>query len=492
MANLTFEPLAFEDIPSERRPSFVQALVPVLGMVAFLSVGVIALGLDPQIPLIWGIIFTGFVGRYWIGMSWEDMYVGIVNGLQMGMQAILILFVIYMLIATWIRAGTIPGLIYYGLELLTPQVFLPVTAVFAALVSFAVGSSWTTAGTLGVAFMGIGAGLGIPAPMTAGAILTGAYAGDKSSPLSDTTNLAAAVTNTDLMKHVRTMRVGTGIALAVSVAIYAILGLQASGAVPADHIDAIRSALAGTYELSPLVFLPLVVTFALALYGFPALPALVGGVVVGIGTMMAVQGLSFGAAWEVAQYGNLPETGMATIDENLSNKEGLSGSTWTITIIIAALSLGGLLERLGVLAVFAHTLAEHIQNVGHLTVSTAAAAVGMNVLTADQYMSIVVPGMGFRNLYDDYDLESSNLSRGVEAAGTTTSALIPWNTGGAYMAGVLGVPVVQYAPYYLLGFLAPTILIIMGVTGWRITYKNEVEESSPSKSVSSATTADDD
>ncbi|WP_129114560.1 Na+/H+ antiporter NhaC family protein [Halegenticoccus tardaugens] len=514
MATLSFEPLTYDDIPEYERPTLRQALVPVVGMLAFLSVGAIGLGLDAQMPLLWGVVFTGLVGRYWIGISWRRMYEGIVDGLRMGMQAILIIFVIYVLIAVWTAAGTIPALVYYGLDLLTPAVFLPVTALLATGVAFAVGSSWTTAGTLGVAFIGIGAGLGVPEPMTAGAVLTGAYTGDKISPLSDTTNLAAAVTNTDLLTHIRTMRVGTGIALGLSLVGYAVLGLTATGSIPAGRVAEIQTAITGAYSIHPVVFLPLLVTFGLALRGYPALPSLTVGVFAGVATQVFAQnsvvgpfvdgvaaalgavaaaplspaaygdavaavgsGLapfteSFVTAWDVAQNGAAPETGVAIVNDLLAT-EGLIGAAWTITIVVAALALGGMLERTGVLAVLAHRLSKSISSVSGLTAGTAASAFGMNVLAAEQYMSIVVPGMSLRGLYDDFDLESRNLSRAVEAAGTTTSALVPWNAGGVYMAGVLGVPTLEYAPYYFLGILSPLILVAMGATGWRITKKSE-------------------
>ncbi|SFR35851.1 arginine/ornithine antiporter ArcD [Halogeometricum limi] len=476
MATLSFEPLAYDDIPEAERPSLLQALVPVVGMLVFLSVGAIALGLDPQIPLLFGIAFTGLVGRYWYGVSWERMYEGIVDGLRMGMQAILIIFVIYMLISTWTGAGTIPSLIYYGLELLSPTIFLPVAVVLALLVAFAIGSSWTTAGTLGVAFIGIGAGLGIPEPMTAGAVLTGSYAGDKISPLSDTTNLAAAVTNTDLMTHVRTMRVGTTLAMVLSLGLYTYLGLTATGSIPPGRVAEIQSAISGAYTVSPLTFAPLALTFALALRGYPALPAITSGVFAGVATQILVQGpLSVEgvvAALEVAQSGTTAETGVELVNGLLSSG-GLVGSAWTITVVVAALALGGILERTGVLAVVAHRIGQSLDSVGSLTAGTAVSAFGMNVLAAEQYMSIVVPGMSLRGLYDDFELDSRNLSRAVEAAGTTTSALVPWNAGGVYMATVLGVPTLEYAPYYFFGFVSPAILLLMGFTGWRITKQSE-------------------
>lgn len=491
MASLSFEPLSYDDLSQDRRPSLLQALIPVIGMLAFLSGGAVALDLDPHLPLLWAIVLTGLVGRYWIGVPWETQYAGIIDALRMGMQAILILFVIYALIATWMSAGTIPALIYYGLDVLSPSVFLPATALLGMVVAFAVGSSWTTAGTIGVAFMGIARGLGIPLPMAAGALLTGAYAGDKLSPLSDTTNLAAAVTNTDLMTHVRTMRVGTTLSLGISLLAYASLGLTARGTIPAGQVETIQTAIAGSYSLHPVVFAPLVVAFGLALAGVPALPSLVAGMFSGVGTTILIQGVSFTAAWEIAQSGTDPATGVELVNELLTSG-GLMGSTWTITIVVAALALGGLLERTGVLAVLAHHLGRLIESVAGLTAGTAVSAVAMNALAAEQYMSIVVPGMTLRGLYDDFDLESRNLSRAVESSGTVTSALIPWNAGGVYMAGVLGVPTLEYAPYYFFGFLSPAILLIMGTTGWRMHSSRPSESDAGTERATGATVDDDD
>lgn len=470
MVDIDFELTAYNDIPTDRRPSLIQSLVPVLGMIVFLGVSVIILDLDPQLPLVWSLVLTGATGRYWIGISWDDLYRGMIDSLQMGMQAILILFVIYMLIAVLTAAGTIPALIYYGLNILSPQVFLPATAIISAVIAFTIGSSWTAAGTLGVAFMGISSGLGIPAPMTAGAILTGAYTGDKNSPLSDTTNLAAAVTNTDLMTHVRTMRAGTSIAFLISVLGYTVLGFGFRGSIPAEQVQNIQTAVASTYDLSLFVFIPLLIMFGLAFRGYPALPSLMVGVFTGAAVMIGIQGVPFPTVWEIAQSGTDPHTGVKVVN-NLLKSDGLMGSMWTITIIVAALSLGGLLERTGILAALAYHLRRIIHDTTSLTIGTGATAFSMNLLTAEPYMSIVIPGMTLRELYNEYELESRNLSRAVEAAGTATTALIPWNAGGVYMAGVLGVPTLEYAPYYFFGFLSPIVLVAMALTGWRITHQ---------------------
>ncbi|MFD1646133.1 Na+/H+ antiporter NhaC family protein [Haloarchaeobius litoreus] len=494
MTDLTVEPRTYEDIAPERRPSLAQALVPMLGVVVFLGVGSGYLRLAPHAPLLWSIVLTAAVGKYWLGYDWADLYEGIADSLLMGLQAILILFVIYALIATWISAGTIPGLMHYGLAVLTPTVFLPVTAVLAAVVAFAIGSSWTTAGTLGVAFIGIGSGLGIPAPMTAGAILSGAYAGDKQSPLSDTTNLAAAVTNTDLWDHIRAMRNGTAVALGLSVLGYAVLGLRAGSSIPAGRVAEIQGALAGTYDLSVLVVLPLVVTFGLALRGYPALPTLVAGVFAGVATTVLVQGVGFAAAWNVFLNGTAPETGV-TVVTDLLESGGLAGSAWTISVVVAALSLGGLLERTGVLAVLAHSLASAIRGTTGLVVGTGVSAIAVNAFSAQQYMSIVVPGMTLRNIYDEYGLESEDLSQAIESAGTPTGALFPWHAGSVYMAGVFGVlpwagsfGLAGFAPYYFFAYLSPLVLFASALLGVGFEPSDDTDGPTPS---STTATADD-
>ncbi|WP_370516756.1 Na+/H+ antiporter NhaC family protein [Salarchaeum sp. JOR-1] len=486
MMDSDFEPKTLSDIPPERRPSIGEALLPILGVVVFLGVGSGYLGLAPHAPLLWSIVFAGLVGLVRLELTYADLYDAVSNGLIMGLQALLILFTIYALIATWVSAGTIPGLMYYGLGILTPEIFLPITALLAAVVAFSIGSSWTTAGTLGVAFIGIGSGLGIPAPMTAGAILSGAYAGDKQSPLSDTTNLAAAVTNTDLYDHIDAMKVGTALALGLSVLVYAVLGLRAGGAIPAGQVESIRGALAGTYATTPFVFLPLVVTFGLALYGVPALPTLVTGVFAGAFTTILLQGAQFTTAWNVFLNGTSPETGVELVN-GLLVTGGLSGSAWTVTVVALALSLGGLLEGIGVLAVLADELLDLVWSENSLVAGTGIAAFVTNAFSAQQYMSIVLPGVSLRNAYDEHDLDSRNLSRAVEAVGTPTGALIPWHAGAVYMSGVFGVPTLTgsidlanlsasiggYAPYYAFAFFSPLALFVMAATGYGFVAKSD-------------------
>jgi Na+/H+ antiporter NhaC len=480
MAALDISPLTFEDIDPERRPSFRTALLPVLAIVLFLGVGSAVLKLDPHVPLLWSIIFVAVLARHRLGLSWDEVGEGLARGLLMGRQALFIIFVIYALIATWISAGTIPALMSYGLELLSPQVFLPVAAILGFAVAFAIGSSWTTVGTLGVAFVGIGSGLGVPAPMTVGAVLSGAYAGDKQSPLSDTTNLAAGVTNTDLYDHIRAMRASTLVAFGLAVVVYAVLGIQvASGGVAGGTVSEIQNALSGSYALSPLAFLPLVVTFGLALRQYPALPTLVSGVLAGVFTTIVLQGAGFVEAWNVFMSGTSPQTGSDLVN-GLLGSGGLTGSAWTITVVVAALSLGGLLEKTGVLAVLAHELAQSVRSVGGLVAGTGVAAIVTNVLTAQQYMSIVVPGLTLRDVYDEYGLDNEDLSQAIESAGTPTGALIPWHAGAVYMAEVTGVATTAYAPYYFFGILSPLVLFAIAATGVGLPESSSSSTTTPS------------
>lgn len=373
-----FEPRLFEEIPPNDRPSLVESLIPIAGMVVFLSVGIVGFGLGPQFPLLWGIAFTGLFAWYRFGISWEELYEGIADSLLMGMQAILIIFLAYTLVSTLIEAGTIPALMYYGVELLTPMVFLPLTTVLVAVITMAIGSSWTAVGALGVAFVGIGSGLGIPTPMSAGAILSGAYTGDKLSPLSDTTNLAAAVTDTDLYDHIRAMRPGSALALGLSLVLYTVLSMGVSGSIPIGRVEAIRTAIEGSFTVTPLVFVPLLVIFALALYGVPALPTLGAGIFASVGTTVAIQGIGFADAWSAALSGTNPKTGMELVNGLLASG-GMTDAAWAITIVIAALSLGGLFERVGVLAVLAHHLARLCRGVGSTTGVTALSAISNGI-----------------------------------------------------------------------------------------------------------------
>lgn len=462
---------SYEDFDRDRRPSLVETVITILAMLSFLAIGLIILGMDAQIPLIWTIIFIGLFARYWLGYSWDELYDGINENILKGLQAIIIIFLIFGLITTLTMAGTIPALMYYGIGILTPAIFLPAAAVLSAIVALTIGSSWTTAGTVGIALMAIGSTLGFSEPLIAGAVLTGAYTGDKQSPLSDTTNLAAAISNTDLYDHVNSMRVGTAIAFALSVVLYTILGWNVSGSVPTGQITAIQNAITGIFSTTPLVFIPLLIIFGLAIYGIPAIPSLTAGFVASVLTAIWIQDIGFTTAWSSSLSGINMETNIEVVN-SLVQTDGMFGSVGIITLVFSALIIAGLLESSGMIAVITHHLKRYVQDVASLTFVTSITAVLLNIIAATPYMAIVVPGLSYKQIHQEQGLKNRNLSRAIDATGATTGAFIPWNATAVFVSGALGVPTLSYAPYYFFGFFSPLVLLLFGITGWQIEYED--------------------
>lgn len=420
----------------------------------------------PHLALILATAVASGVGL-WIGHSWKSIETGIIDGIAVGLKAILILLVIGLLIATWIQGGVVPVMIDYGLSLLSPGLFPAATCLICCVVSISTGSSWTTAGTVGVALIGVGQGLGVPLPLVAGAIISGAYFGDKLSPLSDTTNLAPAVAGAELFEHVRYLLHTTIPALVIALGLYLLLGRGAGGDTSTDAVQAIRSTLAANFNLSPLLLLPPVVVILMVVLKFPALPALLGGALLGAGFAGGLQGASLNDIVTAAFEGFTSTTGHAEVDELLA-RGGLTSMLNTVALILCALGFGGVMERTGQLAALAGAVLRFARNTGSLVAATVATCFGMNLLAPDQYLSIVVPGRMYREAYEQAGLEPRLLSRTLEDAGTLSSPLIAWNTCGAFMSTTLGVSAMAYAPYAFLNLLCPVIAIIIATFGWGI------------------------
>lgn len=420
-----------------------------------------------HLALVMASVVAGLVGRC-LGHAWKTMEEGLIQGITIGLQAILILMVIGMLIATWIHSGIVPLMIYYGLKLLHPSIFLAATCIICGIVSLSTGSSWTTAGTVGVALIGVGQGLEMPLPLVAGAIVSGAYFGDKMSPLSDTTNLAPAVAGSELFEHVRYMIYTTGPALILSLILYTIVGLNLGASeTSAASVEAIQSALREHYNLHPLLVLPPLLVIFMVVFRLPALPALLGGVL--LGGLMAgmLQGASAAEITIAAFGGYVSQTGMAAVDELLS-RGGLTSMLETVALIICALAFGGIMERTGFLGVLAGSVIRLARNTGSLVTATVFTCFGMNILAPDQYLSVVVPGRMYREAYERQGLEPKLLSRTLEDAGTLSSPLVGWNTCGAFMSSTLGVSALAYAPYAFLNLITPVVAIAIAFSGWKI------------------------
>lgn len=482
--------------PAPRAPTLAEALVPVGCLFLFLAAAVIDLNALPTIPVITPVLQALAAVPYFgsvlhasiptqipligatavaalmaarLGWDWRAIEASCLDGIRLSLVACLILLLVGILIGTWIAAGIVPMLIVYGLELLSPQYFLLATCLICSVVSLATGSSWTTAGTIGIALIGIGTGLGVPLPMVAGAIISGAYFGDKMSPLSDTTNLAPAVSGAELFEHVRHMALTTGPSLLIALVLFWLLGLR-YGEVPTSlaTVETIAATLRHEYVISPWLLAAPALVVLMVLRRTPAMPAIFTGAVLGGILAGLVQGQSFAAVLAVAYDGYKAATGVAAVDDLLS-RGGMSSMYGTIGIILGAMCFGGIMEKSGMLGVIAGALLRVARGVGGLVTATLATCLGVNIIAPDQYLSIVVPGRMYRDAYRRAGLHPKNLSRCLEDAGTITSPLIPWNSCGAYMYATLGVFPFAYLPYAFFNLINPLVSALYGWTGWTIT-----------------------
>ena len=437
-----------------------------------------------QIALLLAAGAAALIGLY-LGETWADMERAMVEGISLALKACLILLAVGSLIGSWMLAGTAPAVIYAGLGILDPSWFYPAALIICALVAVSIGSSWTTAGTIGIALMGISQIMDLSLPITAGAVISGSYFGDKMSPLSDTTNLAPAMVGVDLFVHIRHMAWTTVPSFLISLVLFTIIGLNTeAAAAPVESIESARSLLGENYTIAWPTILPLVLLLILAMRKVSAFPtiaigALAGCVVALIWQPELVQ--SFGnpegdlsrwagsikALFMALADGFQISTGSESLDSLLS-RGGMSSMLNTIWLIMSAMCFGGVMEHTGLLKRIVDALLKGVHGTGSLITTTVLTGIGMNIIAADQYIAIVLPGRMYRVEFARRGLAPQNLSRTLEDAGTMTSALIPWNTCGAFMAATLGVPTLAYAPYAFLNLMNPVIAIIYGITNFRI------------------------
>ncbi len=378
----------------------------------------------------------------------------------------MILAIIGVLIGVWLLAGVVPTMIYYGLSVMTPSIFLFATLLICSVTSLATGTSWGTAGTMGIAMIGIGQGLGIPAPMTAGAIISGAYFGDKMSPMSDTTNLAPAMAGTDVFTHVKFMMKPTAVAYTIAAAFYLIIGMKiGNGSADLTAIDTMRSGLSGAFTISPLLLLPPIVVIVAIARKVPAIPGIFLGIVLGAILAPIFQGSSFGDILNVSYNGFESTTGIEAVDKLLS-AGGLSNMMYSISLTLIAMMFGGVMEKTGQLEVIVQKLLKMVKTTGDLVALTLATCLGSNITMPEQYISIVVPGRMYANAYKERGLHPKMLSNALESSGTLTSPLVPWNTCGVFLLGVLGVQTIDYIPYAVFNYTMPVVVIIMTYMGW--------------------------
>ena len=409
------------------------------------------------------------------GWKWSYMEQGILAAINRTMQAILILAVVGLMLGSWMAGGVVPSMMYYGIKVIAPSIFLFTACLLCSIVSLATGSSWSTAGSMGVALIGVGTALGFPTYMTAGAVVSGAYFGDKMSPLSDTTNLAPAVAGATLFDHVKHMIWTTGPSLVIALIGYLVLGFtnHGSGAADLHTIDEILAFIEANYNVSVLCLIPPLFVIAAVALKLPALPSLIGGVVLGL-PFFPMQGKSLVSVPSVLNYGTaveIPEDASDVVEElgSLLTSEGMQGMMWTISLILCAMVFGGIVDCTGIMGSIAGALLKLARGTrGGLVLVTILSCIIVNALCSDQYLAIILPGRMYKEAFEDLKLAPKNLSRCLEDSGTITSNFIPWNTCGATMSTFLQCPqwgAGGYAPYAILNWLNPLVSIFYGFTG---------------------------
>jgi NhaC family Na+:H+ antiporter len=463
-------------VQTKQEPTLGQTLIPVALLVVLLASSVYLFGDDSsygpnQVALILAAGMTILIGLR-NGYTWKEMERGMVGGISLAMGALMILLAVGALIGTWILAGVVPTMIYYGLQILSPTIFYAAATVICGLVALATGSSWTTASTIGVGLMGIAVTQDLNLGLAAGAIISGAYFGDKLSPLSDTTNLAPAMAGADLFVHIRHMLWTTTPSFILALGFFIIAGFVGAQPQPADNLDIVLRDLEAQFSIGLHLLLPAVFVIVLVIRKMPAFPAIL--------TYVGETDLPRNVAvlkgvWIAMFDGFVLDSGNATLDELLS-RGGMSSMLWTIWLIMTAMMFGGAMEASRMLQRIALGILSFVRGTGSLIAATIATCIGTNIVASDQYISIVLPGRMLRAEYRKRRLHPKNLSRTLEDAGTLTSPLIPWNTCGAFMSQALGVATLTYLPFCFFNLISPLVSAIYGYTGFTIEKLEESDE----------------
>ncbi len=469
-----------------KQQTFISALTPILFLIGLLSLNVFlygdnALGGANQLALLLAASLAAIIGTR-KGFKWKDILNGVSKSISSTTPAIIILLLIGSLAGTWLISGIVPTMIYYGLQIISPKIFLVAACIICAIVSLASGSSWSTIATVGIALLGIGNALNISEGLVAGAIISGAYFGDKMSPLSDTTNLAPAMAGTDLFTHIRYMMYTTIPTFIITLIIFFIVGLSFENNQNIESVNNLLSAIENRFVISPWLFLVPVGVLVLIIKKVPALPALLAGTLLGgifaiifqphlIVELSGVEDNFIKSSYITvinAMGGEISiQTSNAVIDDLLSTG-GMYGMLNTIWLIICAMCFGGVMESTGKLKKISSSIIQYAENTGSVIATTACTCIFFNLTASDQYLSIVVPGRMYADTFKEKGLAPENLSRTLEDSGTVTSVLIPWNTCGATQSAILGVATLSYLPYCFFNIISPIMTVTYAYLGLKI------------------------
>ena len=452
-----------------RLPTLFEIIIVLGSFLALVMSFTVFLDLPIQLALFisW---FIAMILGIRLGYSYKDMQNAILNGISNGLEAVLILVSVGALIGTWIAGGIVPTLIYYGLEFIHPSIFLLATLIICSIMSVATGTSWGTVGTAGIAMIAIGEGLGLPLPLVAGAIRSGAYFGDKLSPLSDSTVLASSLSKVDVLDHVRAMLFLSVPAYVITAILFTITGFMYGGKnIDLDKVEFLKSSLQNTFDIHIWMLIPAAIVIILLAMKKPSMPVIVIGALLGAVWAVVFQGMNPADAIATAYNGFSIKTDVEFLN-GLLNRGGIVGMLGSLVVIIFGLGFGGLLEKLGVLKVIVSMFEKKLTSPGNVTLSTLIVAFLANIFGCAMYVSLILTPKIMENSYDRLNLDRRVLSRNSEVGGTLTSGMVPWSDNGIYMAGILGVSTFSYLPFMWLSFVAIGLAIIYGYTGKFIWY----------------------
>ncbi len=453
------------NIKPVNKPKTMEAGIMLILILAIISSSIIVFGSVPHIPILISCIVLmgyGIVKK----ISFKEVEKGMVAGAGGGIGAVLLFLFIGLLVSSWLISGTIPTLMFLGFEFISPHFFFAIAFVLTALCGLFIGSSLTTAATIGVALIGMGEALGVSLPITAGAIVSGAFFGDKMSPLSDTTNLAASIVKVDLFTHIRNMAWTTVPAFIITLIIFVSLS-PGENAIPLSDLKSIQTGLEKTGLIHWYSLIPVGILIACILFRVPALLTLAINAVLSIGLSFIHQYMPVKELFQILFSGYVSETGIESVD-SLLTRGGINSMMFTISLVILSLCLGGLLFKLGIIPAILHKASSILTSTRRIIVSTALSAIGINVVIGEQYLSILLTGEAFQSQYEKVGLHPKNLSRTLEDAGTVINPLVPWSVCGIFITDVLHVPTIEYLPFAFFCLLSPVLTILFGLTGWTL------------------------
>ena len=453
-------------------PAFWHSLLTFGGVIIIVIAGMLWLGISLHSLLLLALIWVGAHSSA-IGFDFHEIKSAMISGIEKGLGAIFIFFLIGVLVAALIEGGTIGGLIYYGMDLLHPTFFLPAGLILCSLMSLATGTAWGTIATIGVVLMGLGEALGIPLPLVAGMVVSGASFGDKMSPVSDTTNLAAMSADTDLYSHIKSMMYTTVPTYIICLVVFGLFGLYHSGqTLSAEDLLLLKEHLGIEFKIGPLTLLPLVVLLALSLKRAPAEISMLGSVATAVVLAIVTQERGLTEVLNSLHSGYVADTGMAQLDKLLS-RGGITSMMWTMSLALLALSLGGILDRAGFVRILLSGLLKRIKRSATLITTTIGTGVVANMSMGEGYLSIIFGGQIFKESYEQDGLEKHMLSRCLEEGATLSTSLIPWTTSGAFITGVLGMSPLVFAPYAFFNLINPLLSIGLAYLGYGIFRKTQ-------------------